>query len=50
MKIFQPKVRFCKLTDYKHDVFEKQTEQGKFFIWTKAIQTAIDENDFILCM
>lgn len=37
----------CKLTDYKKYVFTKQTEQGELCVWTKALQTAIDENEYI---
>lgn len=40
-------VKKCKLTDYEKYVFEKQTEQGKFSVWTKAFQMAVDENDFV---
>ena len=40
-------MRACKLTDYKNCVQVKQTNQGELPIWTKALQKAIDENEYI---
>ena len=37
----------CKLTDYKKHVFTKQTEEGELSVWTKALQAAVDENEYV---
>jgi len=41
------KLHTCKLIDYEKHVFTKQTEQGEIAVWTKALQTAIDENEYV---
>ena len=47
MKRANHKLHTSKLTDYEKYVFTKQTEQGELCVWTKALQTAIDENEYI---
>ncbi|MBQ8428997.1 MAG: hypothetical protein IJX30_02760 [Clostridia bacterium] len=47
MKSTNHKLQTCKLTDYEKCVYGKQTEQGEIVVWTKAFQTALDENDYV---
>ena len=37
----------CKLAEYEKYAYKKQTDQGELLIWTKALQTALDENDYV---
>ena len=37
----------CKLAEYEKYACKKQTDQGELLIWTKALQTALDENDYV---
>ena len=41
------KYKKCKLTKYEKYICKKQTDQGELPIWTKALQTAIDENEYV---
>ncbi|MBQ4052905.1 MAG: hypothetical protein IJD33_01050 [Clostridia bacterium] len=47
MKTFNSKNKKCKLTEYKKYVCNQETGQGELSVWTKALQTAIDENDYV---